>query len=157
MEVVVATMVSAMMVTAFMSIALSAKVQSFRADHKLAAARHATKVLERLKAFTADAGTYGALPNGGVYPDDAGGQWALTEGVHTLVNSRAAIDSDPAMAGVDPTTLWVKYCVAKGGTTQSCLTPSPGMPSIPSLNCLTAPPGGYCVAVEVNWVENNPQ
>ena len=154
-EVVVASLVSAMMITSFFSIALTSRMQTGRSNRKLAASQQAARVLEKLRGYVADPTVYNTgylqLPNAGKLPGDASGVWALTPGLHDV---SSLLNTDPNFNGLP--TFSMQYCVAAPGkdyTSYNC----PGFPAgvCPSLSYNNLAFGGSCVEVQVNWTEPN--
>ena len=150
-EVMVAIMVSAMMVTAFFSIALTSRIQTIRVDHKLAANQLAQQVLQNLKNYVADpnAGpTATGLPASGKLTGDANGGWALVPGLHDVTD---IMKSDPTFYDATAAAWLVNnpamsYCVADNNTTQNCTGFTP-------VNCPDAGNAYKCVAIIITWNE----
>lgn len=89
-EVVIGTLLIAIMVGPLFSVALTARQSKPRVDQKTAAALAANRLLERLKLYvTADTAASpgpapGTSPNGWGLPGDPCGCYALSPGVHQL-------------------------------------------------------------------------
>lgn len=147
---IVATLVSAMMVTSFFAIALSSRMQTGRANRKLAANAQAARVLEKLRNYVVAPGKDADLdlpgsPDGQL-PGDASGQWALKEGVIHDVTSLLA--SDPNFNGLSAGTYSMTYCVAASAASYTC----PGFTAVsPATDCPNY--GGRCVQIAVTWTE----
>lgn len=88
MEVVISILILAMMATPIMSVALSGRMASGRADRRIAAAATIRRVSESLKPFvTADrtlARGPGAGDDGWGLPGDIGSRSAFSPGLHRL-------------------------------------------------------------------------
>lgn len=139
-EVVIAVLVSAMMVTAFFSVALTTRVNAGRTDHKQVATQEAKRVLELLRNYVTDpegvSGGWLALPGNGQLPGDQCGCYALQAGVHNVTSLL-----DPAfVASVDPV----------NPPTMTYTVSNPGSGSCPSGAVFLS---GKCVSVTVTWQE----
>lgn len=141
-EVVIAVLVSAMMVTAFFSVALTSRMTAGRTDHKQAATQEAKKILELLRNYVTDPAGYGggwlALPGSGQLPGDTCGCYALQAGIH---NVTSLLDS-AFVASVDP---------ASPPTMVYTVT-NPGSGTCPSTAVFL---DGKCVKVVVTWQERS--
>lgn len=177
-----AVLVSAMMVTSFLSIALTSRVQSGHADRRLAADEDARRVLEQLrgyvsdaKGYTTEAGTYN-LPQDSVavghFPGDTYTGSAMDTGqVHDVTayitgNSQLGIPADPTFAGytaagdppdfamIQPGQIWMGYEVLSPNGTTSALDLQTGS----TWTCPSGTPsvtiGIYCVRIWVYWQES---
>ena len=133
-EVTVAILVSALMVTAFFSVAVSSRMQAGRVDRRAAATQQGRRLLEQLRNYVGDSGLTASLPNSGVLPNDStsGGPWALANGSHTVTG---LLSSDPAFTGTSAT---MTYFVFDG---------TAGCPVVASSIY------GKCVNVTVTWQE----
>jgi len=163
-EVMVAIMISAMMVTSFFSIALTSRVQTIRSDHKFAANQQVQRLLQKLKnttapwkdsiSGTADASYYSSgwmsLPNAGKLAQDTANTWAMATGtVHDvtsmLMDDPTFYDAASASWHVDNASL--QYCVADPGAMYACGA---------VFGNDACPGGGFegkCVKVIITWDE----
>lgn len=145
-EVVIAILLTAVMVSAVFSIALTSKEASPKLDRKMAATQAANAVAQKMRNYiTSDvsntliAGPSGGLPGAASW--QIGGLYALTAGVHNLPLSYLP----PEIAGMSGAS--ISYEVAWLPSAAACpMNPVTGPTSLPG-DCYPS------IKVRVDWTE----
>ena len=125
-EVVVAMLLSAIMISAVFSVALTGRTQtSSRGDCQVAAAQAAQALLQRLKNYVADpsyatSGITGPGPGGGWTIQGDGASYALSVGNHTTTDQKII----PASLSGAPCNASISYTVFAGSPQQVNVTVS---------------------------------